>query len=93
MEKLAKTEKIKGAGIPDLTATLVDRTNKKAWYVRSDGVHEVFKIKIEKEKEIFGRHYPEQEKYPGNEDFGKWAWCFSGKNARKDAREYYNKLG
>jgi len=43
---------------------------------REDAFHayEVFKIRIDKPKEIFGIQLPEREKFPGNEDFGKWAW-------------------
>lgn len=38
--------------------------------------YEVFKIKIEKEKLVFGDLMPEREVFPGNEDFGKWAWTY-----------------
>jgi hypothetical protein len=38
---------------------------------------EVFKIKIDKPKIVFGVHMPEREIFPGNEDFGKWAWACS----------------
>jgi hypothetical protein len=38
--------------------------------------YEVFKIKIDKEKEVFGDIMPEREVFPGNEDFGKWAWTY-----------------
>lgn len=89
MKKLLQTVTIRGIGKPGMTAELVERTGNKAWYKRGDDVHEVFKIKIEKEKEVFGRHYPEQEKYPTNEDFGKWAWCF---NNEKLARSKYEKI-
>lgn len=37
--------------------------------------YEVFKIRIDKPKVIFGISLPEREKFPGNEDFGKWAWA------------------
>lgn len=40
--------------------------------------YEVFKRRIDKPKVIFGIQLPEREKFPGNEDFGKWAWsCVS----------------
>lgn len=35
---------------------------------------EVFKIKVRKATEMMGKHIPEREKLPGNEDFGVWAW-------------------
>ena len=40
--------------------------------------YEVFRIKIDKEKVVFGQLLPEKEIFPGNEDFGKWAWSFCG---------------
>lgn len=36
---------------------------------------EVFKRKIDQPKEIFGIQLGEREIFPGNEDFGKWAWA------------------
>lgn len=47
--------------------------------------YEVFLVKVQKAATIpyssgskKGQlyHMPEQEKFPGNEDFGKWAWAF-----------------
>lgn len=35
---------------------------------------EVFKRKIDKPKVVFGIELGEREIFPGNEDFGKWAW-------------------
>ena len=89
ISKLSEKLKITGISIPDLYATLVERTDEKAWYKRDDDVHEVFKIKIAPEQEIYGRQYPEREKYPGNEDFGHWAWCF---NNEKSARKKYEQI-
>lgn len=63
-------------GIPDMTAMLVARTDTKAIYKRWDDVWEVFHIVIRKESEAFGKTYPKREVYPGNEDFGKTAWCY-----------------
>jgi len=37
---------------------------------------EVFKIKIGKAKVVFGVQLPEKEKFPSDEDFGKWAWTY-----------------
>jgi hypothetical protein len=36
---------------------------------------EVFKRKIDQPKVIFGIELGEREIFPGNEDFGKWAWA------------------
>ena len=38
---------------------------------------EVFKIKIGKAKVVFGVELPEKEKFPSDEDFGKWAWTYT----------------
>lgn len=40
--------------------------------------YEIFKIKVDKPKEVFGIKLGLREKFPGNEDFGKWAWSISG---------------
>lgn len=78
---------LNGVGIPGLTATLVERTDKKAMYKRWDNVWEVFRIKVQKEKEIFGKAYPAHEIYPGNEDFGSIAWCYSDEKLAKQRYE------
>jgi len=79
MELLQQTVEVKGTGIPELTAQCLQRNENKAIYLRSDGVYEVFKIKIAPEEIVFGKTYPERETYPGNEDFGKTAWCYRNK--------------
>jgi len=89
MQKLEKEIKVRGTGIPELTAELMERTEKKAIYHRSDDIWEVFRIKIRKAEEEFGKQYPEREVYPGNEDFGQTAWCF---NNRENALKRYNSL-
>lgn len=38
---------------------------------------EVFQIKVDKPKIVFGVSLGEREIFPGNEDFGKWAWSYS----------------
>ena len=38
--------------------------------------YEVFKIRIGKPKVVFGVELPEKEKFPGDDDFGKWAWTY-----------------
>ena len=68
---------LKGVGIPGLKVRLVKRTDKKAWYLRDDGVHEVFKIKVRREEiSQQGKQYPKREIYPNNEDFGRIAWNY-----------------
>lgn len=98
MDTKAKTEtyvslpeivEINGAGIPELTSKLIERTRIKAIYERWDNVWEVFKIKIAPAEEICGRKYPKREVYPCNEDFGKTAWAF---NSEKRARMFYNRI-
>lgn len=50
---------------------------------------EVFKRKIDQPKEIFGIQLGEREIFPGNEDFGKWAWALS---IYERAIELYEKI-
>lgn len=76
-ERLPEVVSLNGTGIPDLTAKLVKRTKTKAIYYRWDDVWEVFRIKISEEAKIFDKTYHKREVYPGNEDFGKTAWCYS----------------
>ena len=38
---------------------------------------EVFQIKVDQPKVVFGVELGEREIFPGNEDFGKWAWSYS----------------
>lgn len=88
-ERLPETVDINTVGIPDLTASVVERTDTKAIYFRWDGYYEVFKVKIDEPQEIFGRQYPRKEHYPTNEDFGKIAWCFRDESlARKLYRRW-----
>jgi hypothetical protein len=75
----------KGTGLPGLTATLVQRTEQVAWFVRSDGYFEVFLIKIG--MSFDGSELMEY--YPGTNDFGKTAWCIRDK---MDAARYYSNL-
>ncbi len=39
--------------------------------------YEVFRRKIDKPKVVFGIQLNEREIFPGNEDFGKWAWSIT----------------
>lgn len=45
-------------------------------YTENVVYYEVFTIKVRKEGMRFGKIWPEQEVFPGNEDFGKCAWTF-----------------
>lgn len=93
MEQLERLPEImaelNGVGIPGMTATLVERTDKKAIYKRWDDVWEVFRIKIVKEKTMFGKTYPRREVYPSNEDFGATAWGYKDEHL---ARRRYDVL-
>jgi len=73
-------------GIPGLTAKLVERTDKKAIYLRSDGIYEVFIVRRKKGNIVFGKFVPEHEFYPNSESFGAYAWSF---NDRGEAMERY----
>lgn len=73
--------------------TLIKRTETKAMYEQrtKDGLlisHEVFKVKVIKEGEVFGTVQPEHEKFPSNEDFGVTAW--SVKNRELAEIKYEN---
>lgn len=46
--------------------------------------YEVFKRKIDKPKVVFGIELNEREIFPGNEDFGKWAWAISDEQRALD---------
>ena len=46
--------------------------------------YEVFKVKVDQPKVVFGIQLNEREIFPANEDFGKWAWsCPSLERALK----------
>lgn len=78
-ETLPDIVRPKGTGILNLTSTLVKREGKLCMYKRSDEVWEVFLVQTMEESEFRGTFYPAHELYPGNEDFGGTAWCFSKK--------------
>jgi hypothetical protein len=46
--------------------------------------YEVFRRKIDKPKVVFGVELGEMEVFPGNEDFGKWAWSITDKERALD---------
>lgn len=66
-----------GTGIDNLEARLVKREGNVCMYIRSDQVWEVFTVKIQKARKIKGKDLMAHEVYPGNEDFGNTAWCFT----------------
>ena len=45
-------------------------------YTNEVKYYEVFKKVIAKETTIHGKIIPEHISFPGNEDFGNWAWSF-----------------
>lgn len=45
-------------------------------YSKSVHYFEVFKLKIQKGGERWGKVYEDKMRVPCNEDFGKWAWTF-----------------
>ena len=71
-------EKIKRKGF---TYELEKRGTKALMYRQiddEDGIlvaYEVFKLKVDPPKVVFGIPLNEREVFPANEDFGKWAWC------------------
>ncbi len=85
LKRLPESLQPKGTGIPGLTSTLVQRTDKVAWYLRNDGYHEVFLIKIGRTFDLSGL----MEYYPAANDFGKSAWCI---REHEDAMRYYSNL-
>jgi hypothetical protein len=88
MELLKEVMELRGIGYP-MKATLIQRTDKKAMYLRDDEYYEIFKVYITPAGEMFGKFYPEREAYPCNEDFGVSAWCF---HDRQKAYRRYEKL-
>lgn len=58
---------------------------------RIEGI-EVFKIRVMKGGEIKGNPIPPGEKFPSNEDVGRWGMSFHGAGFEKRAEECWNKL-
>lgn len=54
--------------------------------------YEVFKIRIMKGGNIGGNPIPPGEKYPSDEDIGRWGSSFHGGGYYKRAWDYYNEL-
>lgn len=76
MVKLDDKVEIKGIGTM-VTASFVKRNGEVCLYQRSDGPYEVFRVQVAPARNVFGSELPERETYPGNEDFGKTAWCYT----------------
>lgn len=76
MQKLQDQIELKGLN-QKVTSTLIQRHQNLCLYKRSDNIWEVFYPNHNKEGLLFGKHYPERESYPSNEDFGKTAWCYT----------------
>ena len=89
IEKLGDVVYPKGTGITDLSAILIKREGRICMYERSDMIWEVFKVKTHKATTLKGIEYPAHEMYPGNEDFGNSAWCYS---TLAGAEEMYNHM-
>lgn len=54
--------------------------------------YEVFKIKVDKPKVVFGIQLNEREVFPANEDFGKWAWSCSGRERAEQKFQHLESL-
>lgn len=54
--------------------------------------YEVIKIKTMKGGMIAGNPIPPGEKYPSDEDIGKWGLSFHGEDFERRALEYFNQL-
>lgn len=77
------------------TYNLIERNDFKAIYSQHLECgkligHEVFKIQIGKETELFGKTIPLREKFPSDNDFGVTAWSVGVDLSR--ALDRYNKL-
>lgn len=77
MQKLGDKVQIKGVGRL-VSSSFVKRNGDVCLYQRSDGPYEVFQVQVAPARDVFGTELPERETYPGNEDFGKTAWCYTG---------------
>ena len=83
MQRLGDKVDIKGVGRL-VTSHFVKRNGNVCLYQRDDGPYEVFVVQVAPARVVFGSDLPERETYPGNEDFGSTAWCYTQYgNARK----------
>lgn len=88
-------EKIKRKGF---FYELEKRGNKALMYRQIDDednvlvAYEVFKIKVDQPKVVFGIQLNEREVFPANEDFGKWAWACTTKEKAEQRFQYLESL-
>jgi len=54
--------------------------------------YEVFKIKVDQPKVVFGIQLNEREVFPANEDFGKWAWTLPSRERAEKKFQYLENL-
>ena len=54
--------------------------------------YEVFKIKVDPPKVVFGIQLNEREIFPANEDFGKWAWACTTRERAEQRFQYLESL-
>lgn len=72
-------------------ALIYKQTDSEEGYVAA---YEVFKIKVDQPKVVFGIQLNEREIFPANEDFGKWAWsCPNLERALKKFELLENETG
>ena len=71
------SDKIRKNGI---NYTLIQKGMRTAIYKQTDTkepeCYEVFVLRFAPEKNINGKILPERERFPSNEDFGKFAWTY-----------------
>ena len=61
-------------------------------YTKNVSYYEVFEKRIAKPSKIMGKDIPAHIRFPGNEDFGKWAWSYRNpETAQKKFMELENK--
>lgn len=77
MQQLESKVKLSGLNLGHIESVLVQRQDNLCLYKRSDDIYEVFYPNKLPEGNVFGKHYPEREGYPSNEDFGRTAWCYT----------------
>lgn len=88
MKMLEKELYPRGIGMK-VKSKQIRRYKKLCLYEREDNTWEVFFVKEQMNKIMFGNELEEKELYPSNEDFGFIAWCF---NKKEKAISKYNYL-
>jgi hypothetical protein len=66
-----------GLRVQNRTLCQVKREGNVAIY--EQGIHgfEVIVIRVRKAHEAFGKHFPDMEYYPGNEQWGEYGWTYN----------------